>query len=100
MLALAFTALAFASGGESINATVCERETFWTRPVSAKVKRLRVFANGGELSGSRNGRDYAEWYGRGVAVSLLARGPGKRMRWRVANVRDSCSKVRLVYTLA
>ena len=66
-------------------------------PRQAKVEKIRVFANGGELDGEAVSRLRAQWIGRNAAVTIAFTRQAGPATVRVANLRPSgCTRFRVV----
>jgi hypothetical protein len=64
-------------------------------PRQAKIQRIRVFANGGELSGEAVSSLRAQWIGRRAAVTISVRKEAGPATFRVANLRAfGCTRFR------
>ena len=88
----------YSSGYGEHRAKVCGLATIMTDPVPAKASvRIRVFANGSELSGLAISPHAFQWMGRGVAVLGRSQKGTAPLRFRVANLRGSCSRVRITF---
>lgn len=89
------------SRGETLRATVCVRETLWTKPIPRGMDAVpRVYVNGVELrDGTAVNARYVWWAGRGVLATLRMKSAASPMRLRVVNANDSCVKIRFLYRL-
>lgn len=99
-LVLAVPALAATTKGETLRATVCVRQTLWTKPVPANATVYpKVYVGAHELEATPINDQFVWWAGRGTLVTLRARRYRAPMRLRIVNANDSCVRVRFLYRL-